>query len=209
VTGERAARAVPLWKRVFDVVASVVLLVALGPVLGVAALLVRITTGSPVLFRQMRLGQDARPFVLFKFRTMITQTTGASGVLSEGERLTRIGRVLRSLSIDELPSLWNVLRADMSLVGPRPLLPQYLSHYSPEQYRRHEVRPGITGWAQVNGRNSLSWEERFRYDVWYVDHLSPLLDLRILGRTVVTMVRRDGISPQGRATMESFHGSSR
>jgi sugar transferase EpsL len=186
-----SGRACPPWKRAFDLAGASVLLVVLSPVVAVVALLVRVSLGAPVLFRQTRPGKDARLFELLKFRTMRAETSEAGGSQGDAERLTPLGRVLRSLSLDELPELWNVVRGDMSLVGPRPLLPDYVPRYSPEQARRHEVRPGITGWAQVNGRNALTWEERFRLDVWYVDNVSLLLDLRILFRTLLTVLRRD------------------
>jgi len=187
-------------QRVLDLVlALAVLPVALPLALAVAAL-VRIGMGPPVLFRHTRTGLKGRLFTLYKFRTM-----RASGGDDEA-RLTMVGRLLRSLSLDELPQLWNVLRGDMSLVGPRPLLPQYLGRYTPEQARRHEVRPGITGLAQVSGRNALGWSEKFTLDVWYVDHRSVALDLRILLRTVTAVVRRAGVSAPGAATMPEFMG---
>ena len=192
-------------KRAFDVCVSLVLLVLLSPVLVVTAAAVRLLLGAPVLFRQVRPGLHQRPFVLYKFRSMRDPGPGAG--LSDAERLTRFGRLLRSTSVDELPELVNVLRGDMSLVGPRPLLMEYLPLYSPEQARRHQVRPGLTGWAQVNGRNSLAWEERFRLDVWYVDHRSFLLDLRIVMLTLGRVLGRHGIAQQGQATMERFRGS--
>lgn len=196
-------------KRGFDLVGAALGLIVLSPVLAAVALLVRRHLGPPVLFRQRRPGLHGRPFTLYKFRTM-REATGAGGrPLPDGERLTAFGRRLRATSLDELPELFNVLRGDMSLVGPRPLLMEYLDRYTPEQARRHEVRPGLTGWAQVNGRNAISWEERFRLDVWYVDHPSLRLDLRILGRTVRQVLRREGISQEGQATMEYFRGSER
>ncbi len=171
------------------------------------AVLVRLMLGSPILFRQLRPGINGQPFTLLKFRTM-TDARGKNGrLLTDSQRLTSFGRFLRSTSMDELPELWNVLRGDMSLVGPRPLLMEYLSLYSPEQARRHEVKPGITGWAQVNGRNALSWEDRFQLDVWYVDHRSLWLDLRILWMTVRKVLAREGISGQGEATMSKFEGN--
>ena len=183
------------------------MVLVLAPVLAVLALLVRTRLGSPVLFRQARPGRDGRIFAMWKFRTM-TDARDAVGVLRpDAERLTAFGRWLRATSLDELPELWNVIRGDMSLVGPRPLLVEYLPLYSPEQARRHEVRPGITGWAQINGRNALSWEEKFRLDVWYVDHCSFLLDLRILVRTVAKVFVREGIAAAGEATMPRFTGT--
>jgi lipopolysaccharide/colanic/teichoic acid biosynthesis glycosyltransferase len=168
---------------------------------------VRRKLGSPALFRQVRPGLHGRPFMMVKFRTM-TDERGADGeLLPDAQRLTAFGRFLRASSLDELPELWNVLRGEMSLVGPRPLLMEYLPLYSPEQARRHEVRPGITGWAQVNGRNAVSWDERFKLDVWYVDHRSLWLDLRILWLTVRKVLVREGISAQGEATMSRFTGN--
>jgi lipopolysaccharide/colanic/teichoic acid biosynthesis glycosyltransferase len=170
------------------------------------AVLVAASQGRPVLFTQPRVGRDGRRFPIFKFRTM-REATGPDGTpLPDDERLTRVGRALRATSIDELPQLWNVLRGDLSLVGPRPLLVRYLPRYTPEQARRHEVLPGITGWAQVNGRNAISWEERFALDVWYVDHWSLALDLRILAMTLARVLRREGVSREGHATMPEFMG---
>lgn len=181
-------------------------LLLLSPVLFMVMLLVRTKLGSPVLFAQQRPGLGGRVFRIYKFRTM-TDARGADGeLLSDSERLTRFGALLRSTSLDELPELWNVLKGDMSLVGPRPLLVEYLDRYTPEQARRHEVRPGITGWAQVNGRNALSWEDRFELDVWYVENRSLLLDVKILAMTVWTVLRREGISSAGEATMSEFLG---
>lgn len=193
-------------KRVLDLVAGSVGLVVLSPVLGVVAVLVRRNLGSPVLFRQERPGLGGRPFTLLKFRTMLDAVGADGAVLPDSSRLTPFGEQLRSTSLDELPELWNVVRGDMSLVGPRPLLMQYLPLYSASQARRHSVRPGLTGWAQVNGRNALSWASKFELDVWYVDHVSLGLDLRILWRTVASVVRREGISAAGEATMPPFEG---
>lgn len=198
-----------LAKRALDVVVAVVGLVALSPVLLAVALAVRAKLGAPVLFRQWRPGLGGRPFELLKFRTMRHAADAEGHLLSDAERLTPLGRVLRATSLDELPELLNVLRGEMSLVGPRPLLMEYLPLYTPEQARRHQVRPGITGWAQVNGRNALGWPERFRLDVWYVDHRSFALDLKILGMTVARVFRREGISHAGHATMERFTGRER
>jgi lipopolysaccharide/colanic/teichoic acid biosynthesis glycosyltransferase len=193
-----------LAKRMLDACASLLGLLLLWPLILVVALLIRMLLGSPVFFVQRRPGLHGQPFSLWKFRTM-RDALGADGKpLTDAERLTRFGRFLRASSLDELPELWNVLKGDMSLVGPRPWLMEYLPHYTAEQMRRHEVRPGITGWAQVNGRNAASWEERLRLDVWYVDHWSFWLDLRILLRTVWTVVRREGISAEGHATMPRF-----
>ena len=192
-------------KQLFDTICSVILLVILGALLAFLALLVRINLGTPVLFRQERPGLYGKPFSLYKFRTM-TNARGSNGdLLPDAERLTRFGLFLRRTSLDELPELFNVLKGDMSLVGPRPLLMQYLARYSPEQARRHEVKPGITGWAQVNGRNAITWEEKFNLDVWYVDNQSFWLDLKILGMTVWKLLKREGISQPGCATMEEFN----
>ena len=194
-------------KRLFDLLLSFGLLLVLALPLLLLWVLVRRKLGSPVLFRQIRPGQHGRPFMMVKFRTM-TDECGADGeLLPDAQRLTAFGRFLRATSLDELPELWNVLRGEMSLVGPRPLLMEYLPLYSPEQARRHEVRPGITGWAQVNGRNALSWEERFKLDVWYVDHRSLGLDLRILWLTLRKVIVREGINAKGEATMPKFTGS--
>jgi lipopolysaccharide/colanic/teichoic acid biosynthesis glycosyltransferase len=194
-------------KRVLDAAVSAAALVALSPVMAAAALAVRASMGPPVLFRQERPGRGGRPFRMLKFRTMRHAVDAAGAPLPDGERITRVGRFLRSSSLDELPELLNVLRGDMSLVGPRPLLMEYLPLYTPQQARRHEVRPGITGWAQVNGRNAIRWEEKFRLDVWYVDHRSPALDLKILWMTLWRVFARHGISQQGQATMEAFRGT--
>ena len=195
-------------KRLFDVICAAAALILLSPVLAVVAWLIRRQRGSPVLFRQMRPGLKGTPFLMVKFRTM-RDARDANGVeLPDSERLTRLGQFLRASSLDELPELWNVLKGDMSLVGPRPLLMEYLPLYSPREFRRHDVRPGVTGWAQVNGRNSLSWQQKFEMDVWYVDNRSFWLDLRILWMTVKKVLVRDGISAQGQATMEKFRGSS-
>ena len=195
-------------KRCFDLVASLVALLSLLPVIVVTAILVRIKLGSPVFFRQTRPGRDGRPFQMIKFRTMLDAVDEQGKPLPDSERLTSVGQFLRSSSLDELPELWNVLKGDMSLVGPRPLLMEYLPLYSEEQYRRHEVRPGVTGWAQVNGRNAISWEDKFRLDVWYVDNRSLWLDLKILFLTVKKVLVRDGISGEGEVTMSKFNGSN-
>lgn len=195
-------------KRLLDLLIAGIALAILSPLLAVVALLVRARLGSPMLFRQQRPGLHGRPFTLIKFRTMRDARDQQGKSLADEQRLTRFGRWLRATSIDELPELWNVLRGDMSLVGPRPLLMHYLPLYSTEQARRHDVRPGITGWAQVNGRNAISWEEKFALDVWYVDHWSLWLDLRILGRSLLALVRPHGISAEGSATMPEFTGSN-
>jgi lipopolysaccharide/colanic/teichoic acid biosynthesis glycosyltransferase len=195
-------------KRFLDIAISGAGLVLLSPVIfGVAALV--LVMGRPILFAQTRPGRVARPFVLYKFRTMSDTVDAQGKLLPDAERLTGLGRFLRRTSLDELPQLWNVLRGDMSLVGPRPLLVEYLPLYSPEQARRHEVRPGITGWAQINGRNAQSWEERLSLDVWYVDHRSLWLDARILWRTLLKVLRSEGVSRPGHATMPRFTGSRR
>lgn len=193
-------------KRLFDVIASAVLLIVLSPLMLVIAALVWANAGSPVIFKQVRPGLHGRPFTLYKFRTMTDARDENGRLLPDEQRLTKFGRFLRSTSLDELPELFNVLKGDMSLVGPRPLLMEYLPLYTPEQARRHEVRPGITGWAQVNGRNAISWEEKFKYDVWYVDNWSLWLDLKILFMTIVAVLRRNGISAEGHATMPVFRG---
>lgn len=195
-------------KRILDVVLAGLGLTILAPVLATTALAVRVALGSPVLFRQRRPGLHGRPFILYKFRTMREAVDPTGQPLPDGDRLTRLGRFLRATSLDELPELWNVVRGDMSLVGPRPLLMDYLPLYTPAQARRHEVRPGITGWAQVNGRNALSWDERLALDVWYVDHRSLRLDLRIMVLTVWKVLAGAGINQEGQATMERFRGST-
>ncbi len=195
-----------LGKRLLDLAITIPALVVLTPILLLLALLVRRSMGAPVVFWQQRPGLAGQPFTLYKFRTMTDARDSQGNLLPDAERLPPFGRFLRSTSLDELPELWNVLRGDMSLVGPRPLLMQYLDRYSPEQARRHEVRPGITGWAQVNGRNALTWEQKFALDVWYVDHLSLWLDLKIMVMTVWKILKREGISQPGQATMEEFQG---
>lgn len=196
-------------KRLVDVIGALCGIVFLGPVMIAAAIAVRLKMGCPVLFRQARPGLAARPFTIYKFRTMAPPRDHRVWLPTDAERLTPLGAFLRKTSIDELPELFNVLRGDMSLVGPRPLLMEYLDRYTPEQMRRHEVKPGITGWAQVNGRNAITWEERFALDVWYVDHWSLWLDLKILLLTALKVIRREGISPEGQATMEEFMGTPR
>ncbi len=191
-------------KRLLDVVISVMALVLLSPLMLLVAVLIRLTLGPPVLFRQQRVGLHGRPFMLLKFRTMSDVRDAHGQLLPDDERLTPLGRCLRSASLDELPELINVLRGEMSLVGPRPLLVPYLDRYTPEQRRRHAVLPGLTGWAQVNGRNHLSWERKFALDVWYVDHGSLWLDLKIIALTARQVFLREGISPPGGATMPEF-----
>jgi sugar transferase EpsL len=194
-------------KRLLDLALTIPALVLLSPVLAVIALLVRLRLGAPVLFRQLRPGLHGRPFTIYKFRTMTEARDGAGQLSLDAQRLTKFGRFLRSTSLDELPELLNILKGDMSLVGPRPLLMQYLDRYSSEQMRRHEVKPGITGWAQVNGRNALTWEQKFALDVWYVDHVSLWLDVKIILMTVWKILKREGISQPGQATMEEFRGT--
>lgn len=196
----------PVGKRAFDVIISVLGLLAFLPLLITVALLVRWKLGAPVLFRQMRPGLHGKPFEIYKFRTMTDERDAAGNLLPDSARLTRLGRLLRSTSLDELPELLNVLKGDMSLVGPRPLKVEYLPLYSQKQYRRHECLPGITGWAQVNGRNAITWEEKFKLDVWYVDNRSFLLDMKIIAMTFWKILKRDGISHPGQATMEEFKG---
>lgn len=194
-------------KRSFDILVAGTALVILSPVIAAVAMLVRARLGKPVLFRQLRPGLEGRPFMLLKFRTMVEHSEPDGPALSDAERLTRLGAFLRSWSLDELPELWNVLKGDMSLIGPRPLLMEYLPIYTQEQARRHEVRPGITGWAQVNGRNALAWEEKFALDVWYVDHRGFWLDLKILALTLRNVLARHGIHAENEATMPRFTGS--
>jgi len=193
-------------KRLTDVVVASSVLLAAAPLVGAVALGVRTKLGSPILFRQKRPGRGGVPFDLFKLRTMTDERDANGDLLPDAQRLTAFGKKLRELSLDELPQLWNVIRGDMSLVGPRPLLMQYLGRYTPEQARRHDVVPGITGWCQVNGRNALSWEEKFALDVWYVDHWSPWLDARILFKTLLGLFRPAGISHGEYVTMPEFLG---
>jgi sugar transferase EpsL len=194
-------------KRCFDLLCACAFLILFSPVFVVLSLLIRFNLGSPVFFTQLRPGLNGFPFIVVKFRTMIEKRCARGDLLPDAIRLTRLGRVLRSSSLDELPELINVIKGEMSLVGPRPLLMEYLDRYTPEQARRHEVNPGITGWAQVNGRNALNWEERFKLDVWYVDNQSFLLDLKILWLTLIKVFRREGITAEGHATMPKFMGS--
>ena len=196
-------------KRFFDFSASLAALLLLSPVLLLLALLVGVKLGSPVFFTQTRPGLHGQPFEMIKFRTMTNARSADGALLPDAERLTRFGRFLRSTSLDELPELWNVLKGEMSLVGPRPLLMDYLPLYSPEQARRHEVKPGITGWAQVNGRNAISWEDKFQLDVWYVDHQSFWLDLKILLLTIKNVIYRQDINAAGDTAMPLFPGNHR
>ncbi len=194
-------------KRLFDFLVAFTLLLALSPVILVTALLVRIKLGSPVLFSQARPGLHGKIFKMYKFRSMTSETDSQGNLLPDSQRLTSFGKFLRASSLDELPGLWNVLIGHMSLVGPRPLLVEYLPLYSNEQAKRHNVRPGITGWAQVNGRNALTWQKKFALDVWYVEHQSFLLDIKILLLTVVKVLKRSDISAEGQATMSKFTGN--
>lgn len=194
-------------KRLFDIIVSLILIIILSPIFFVLALMVGIKVGKPVLFRQKRPGFLGRPFTLYKFRTMTEEKDKYGIILPDEERLTELGRKMRKYSLDELPQLINVLSGDLSFVGPRPLLMEYLDRYNANQARRHEVKPGITGWAQINGRNAISWEEKFELDVWYVDHRSFLLDLKILWLTIWKVFRAEGISGEGVLTMSKFWGS--
>lgn len=196
-------------KRALDVAVSAAGLVSTAPVTVPVAVAIAATMGRPVLFEQIRPGKDGEPFPMYKFRTMREPKPGEDRLASDADRITRLGAFLRATSLDELPTLINVLRGEMSLVGPRPLLMRYLDRYTPEQMRRHDVKPGITGWAQINGRNAISWDEKFRLDVWYVDNQSLALDLEILLKTAWSVVRREGISAEGHATMPEFMGVSR
>ncbi|MBC6904365.1 sugar transferase [Saccharophagus sp. K07] len=194
-------------KRIFDICVSAAALIALSPAILIVAILVRVKLGAPIFFRQVRPGVHGKPFEMIKFRSMLNAWDEHGQPLPNDKRLTKFGRLLRSTSLDELPELWNVLKGDMSLVGPRPLLMEYLPLYNEHQARRHEVRPGITGWAQVNGRNAISWEQKFEYDVWYVDNQSFWLDLKILFLTVKKVLVREGISSSETVTMPKFTGS--
>jgi sugar transferase EpsL len=193
-------------KRIFDVVVALLTLILFSPLLIILSIVVLVKHGSPVVFRQTRPGLKGKPFKMIKFRTMTNQKDANGDLLPDDQRLTKFGKLLRSTSLDELPELINVLKGDMSLVGPRPLLMAYLERYTPEQSRRHEVRPGITGWAQVNGRNNVAWEERFKLDVWYVDNHNLMLDIKILWLTVKKVIKRADVSQDGHATMTEFMG---
>ncbi|MCP4193545.1 MAG: sugar transferase [Planctomycetaceae bacterium] len=195
------------FKRAADLGIAGFLLVLLSPVMLITALLIRWKLGSPVIFSQVRAGRNGHAFTILKFRTMLNAENASGEMLPDDQRLTKFGRFLRASSLDELPQLFNIVRGDMSMVGPRPLLTHYLPRYTTEQARRHEVRPGVTGWAQVNGRNALNWEQKFQLDVWYVDHCSPWLDLSILLKTIYCVLRRQGISSTGHATMPEFMGT--
>lgn len=199
---------IPFAKRALDLLLTIPGLILVSPLMAAIALSIWVMDGRPILFRQARPGYKGRIFTLYKFRTMRNQVDAHGNLLPDGQRISALGRFLRTFSLDELPELFNVLRGEMSLVGPRPLLIAYLERYSPEQARRHDVLPGITGWAQVNGRNALSWEDKFRLDVWYVDHWSLWLDVRILALTLWKVLKREGISQPGQATVEEFMGNA-
>ena len=207
MSGQLFPEGAPTGKRLFDLALTIPGAILISPLLGLIALLVRSNLGRPVLFRQVRPGYQGKPFTNYKFRTMKVSHDAEGSLLPDSERLTGLGRFLRSFSLDELPELINVLRGEMSLVGPRPLLMQYLDRYTPEQARRHDVLPGMTGWAQVNGRNVLTWEDKFCFDVWYVDNWSLWLDVKILLLTFWRVLKREGISQSGYATAEEFMGS--
>lgn len=200
-------RKIPVSKRLFDLILAMLGLIILSPVLLTIAILVRVKLGQPVLFRQQRPGYRGVPFFVYKFRTMNEARGSQGNLLPDAERLTKLGRILRAASLDELPEMVNILKGEMSWVGPRPLLMKYLELYTSEQARRHEVLPGITGWAQINGRNTLTWEEKFNLDVWYVDHWSFWLDIKIIWLTLWKVVKREGINQPGQATAEEFTGS--
>jgi sugar transferase EpsL len=200
-------QSIPRSKRIFDLVITIPGLILISPVIVIVTVLVRIQHGSPILFSQVRPGYKGQFFTLRKFRTMTDARDSQGNLLSDDKRLTSLGRFLRASSLDELPELINVFKGEMSLVGPRPLLVQYLERYSPEQARRHDVLPGITGWAQVNGRNAITWEDKFCLDVWYVDHWSLILDIKILVQTITKVIKREGISQPGHATAEEFMGN--
>ena len=193
-----------LRKRIFDLALSIPAFFFLSLLMLIMAVLVRLKIGSPVVFRQVRPGLHGKPFTIYKFRTMTDARDGDGNLLPDGERLTRLGSFLRKTSLDELPELWNVLKGDMSIVGPRPLLMQYLDRYTPEQARRHEVKPGLTGWAQVNGRNAISWEDKFKLDVWYVDNWTLRLDVKVIFLTIWKILKREGINQPGQATAGEF-----
>jgi sugar transferase EpsL len=207
MTSKLLPKGTPFVKRLFDLVMASIALVLLSPVMLVISILVAIRHGFPILFRQDRPGYLGRIFTIYKFRTMREDRDNQGNLLSDNQRLTHLGHFLRSTSLDELPELINVLKGEMSIVGPRPLLVQYLPLYSPEQARRHDVLPGITGWAQVHGRNAIAWQEKFDLDVWYVDHRSFWLDLKIIALTIVKVLHREGISQPGQATAEPFQGN--
>jgi len=197
-----------MFKRTLDILLSFLFLIIFSPAMVALAVVIFIKMGRPVLFKQMRPGYKAKPFYLYKFRTMNYKRDNGGKLLSDDLRLTPLGRFLRKYSLDELPQLFNIIKGELSFVGPRPLLMSYLEKYNEDQSRRHEVKPGITGWAQINGRNAISWEERFKLDVWYVDNRSLLIDLKILGITIIKVLKAEGISGEGSLTMKEFNGSN-
>jgi len=194
------------FKCLIDIIGSLIGLTISSPIIVIISIIIYITMGRPIFFKQVRPGLRGKPFVIYKFRTMLDLRDENGNLLPDERRLTTIGRFLRSTTLDELPEFWNVLKGDMSLVGPRPLLMEYLDRYTPEQARRHEVKPGMTGWAQINGRNAISWEEKFKLDVWYVDNWNILLDLKIIFLTILKVIKREGISAEGHVTMPEFKG---
>lgn len=196
-------------KRTFDIIASLFLLLALSPLIAVLACFIRYQLGGPLFFRQDRSGKEGKPFAILKFRTMLDTVDPQGNLLSDAERLTPLGTFLRAVSLDELPELWNVLKGEMSLVGPRPFIAEYSSLYSPEQARRLNIHPGITGWAQINGRNGISWEEKFKLDLWYIDHQSFWLDIKILSLTALKVISRSGVNAEGDVTAPKFTGTGK
>ena len=196
-------------KRIMDIFGSLLGFAILSPLFLIIPVIIKLNSKGKIFFKQSRLGKNEKIFSLYKFRTMKELKDEHRDLIPEGDRITKIGRFLRRLSLDEIPELWNVLKGDMSLVGPRPLLVEYLERYTPEQARRHEVKPGITGWAQVTGRNAITWEEKFKYDVWYVDNWSLWLDIKIIFITIFKVIKGEGISHPGQATMEKFQGDNR
>jgi lipopolysaccharide/colanic/teichoic acid biosynthesis glycosyltransferase len=201
-------RKTPFSKRLLDILISAIILILASPLLLLTAVLIFLSYGTPIFFKHERPGKDGQPFKLIKFRSMRDARDREGNVLPDAERITRFGQFIRRTSIDELPEFYNVLRGDMSLVGPRPLLMQYLQRYSTEQARRHTVLPGVTGWAQINGRNAISWDDKFKYDLWYIDHWTFWLDVKIIFLTIWKVLKGDGISQPGRATMDEFMGNS-
>ena len=197
----------PVLKRIIDIIGALVGLIVSSPIMLIVSLIIYLTMGRPVFFKQLRPGLNGKPFVIYKFRTMLDLKDKDGNLLPDEKRITAIGKFLRSTTLDELPEFWNVLKGDMSLVGPRPLLVEYLPRYTPEQARRHNVKPGMTGWAQVNGRNAITWEEKFKLDVWYVDNWNIPLDLKIIFLTILKVFKREGVSAEGYATMPEFVGS--
>ena len=195
------------FKRLMDIVGSLIGLALSSPLIIVVAIVIYFTMGRPIFFKQIRPGLRGKPFLIYKFRTMLDLRDENGNLLPDEKRLTKIGKFLRNTSLDELPELWNVLKGDMSLVGPRPLLMEYLGRYTPEQARRHNVKPGITGWAQINGRNAISWDEKFKLDLWYVDNWNIFLDLKIIFITLIKVIKREGVSAEGHATMPEFKGN--